>query len=161
MSSTKLIYDRTKLASKGKPFYIVIYDDLKSGERNCKKLIYADSLQEADAKFHDMELNENYNIRRKTPYMKNKLIYKSKKAVKQCSFSKTGDLFIAIGEALESRNPKGELKKLADKYDLQVKDLKEAVETYIKYDLDSNGLDDNDVKHLMKQAGFSNNDNEG
>lgn len=154
MSTTKLIYNRTRLASNdNKPYYKVIYDEVESGERNKEKIIKAKTLNEADAKFHEMESNPDFNIRKKIRLMA-KLVYKSKTSM-QKSFSRTGDFFIAIGEALSSKNPKAELDKLAKKYDMQRKDLKEAVETYIKYDLDSNGLDDNDVKHILKEVGFS------
>lgn len=151
--NTKLIYDRTRLSSKDdkKPYYKVIYDEVESGERNKEKIIKSKSLKDADAKFHEMELNPNINIRKKIRLM-TKLVYKSKTSSKQRSFSKTGDLFIAIGEALDSNNPKSELQKLAKKYNMDLVDLKDAVETYLNYDLE---WEKEKIKPVLKKCGFS------
>lgn len=64
--------------------------------------------------------------------------------------SKTGGFFIAIDEALKSNNPKAELKKIAESYGMKLKDLKEPVEVYLKYD-----AGEEDTKKILKTCGFS------
>lgn len=65
-------------------------------------------------------------------------------------YSKVGDFLIEVEEAIDSTDPKGKLKRIAQKYKMKLEDLKPAVDTVVTFDSKKYRYPDK----IMKKCGF-------